>query len=276
MNDRLNQFHWIVAKNGYKILPHRQVGTSLDRLHLTNSARIGANTPGSIYVPPSGLFLAFAKLKPRQNRILEFADQWGMLTRGKLLSVGGPPIVGEPVDVWLDEIEDLALAVKLWESLKSRDTRSIGRFIKWASDSSGVRFQAAAPDLRPPRESNRWIATREVNPDLLSKFHVGDLITPAWLQLQHMVNEKLDGRVSARLLWNGSYSRLSLYQVPGDLISALWLQLGRAVDGDREYQQCEECRNWFEISSPDGGRKDKRFCGSACRARKWRRAKDDK
>jgi hypothetical protein len=190
-----------------------------------------------------------------------------MLTGGVLLPQNGSLVRGETLDVWRGAIADLSLAFRIWELIKVSDTPGLGQYFSW-QDTSAVLFKL--PDDR----GGRWIATRETNLALLETFQVGDLIGPAWHQLQYMVNEKLDGNVSARLLWNSSRNRLSLYQVPRDLISALWLQFARAIEGDRQYQQCEECRNWFEISSPDGGRKDKRFCSTACRARSWRKTKE--
>jgi hypothetical protein len=237
------------------------------------------------------LFRNFAELKPEQEQILAFANQWGTLTAGELVGLEDKSMgVGERLDLWYVEIRDLSLAVRVWDLINHGDSDGLACYIKWKG-SSGVLFQYPADDatleggFRGPipwlpgvtgledLHDGRWIATRESNEDLLSRFQIGDVIAPAWHQLQHIVNEKLAENVSARLLWNQSHSNLSLHQAPKNLISSLWLQLARAIEGNRDYQQCEECRNWFEVASPDGGRKDKRFCSTACRARFWRRRK---
>ncbi len=237
------------------------------RLYLMPSVTIGKNYLGYTYSPSSGLFRNFAELEPQQDQILDFASQWGMLTAGSWIALKNKATgAGEPLDVWKTEIADLSLAVRVWDLITTEDTTGLGQYFRW-QDTSGVLFEL------PNHRGGRWIAARETNPALLETLPVGDLIRPAWYQLQHILNNKLDGHVSARLLWNTSHTRLSLYQVPKDLISALWLQLARAIDGDRKYLQCEECRNWFEVSSPDGGRKDKRYCSTACRARDWRKTK---
>jgi hypothetical protein len=289
---RLNQFEWTVAQVGYKFQMLKAVQEKEERLFLTASISFGKRYPGCRYSPQPGLFRHFAELKPEQDQILAFANQWGTLTAGVPLVLENNALgVGEPLDLWEAEIRDLSLTVRLFELINRGDVKGLGRYIKW-DGSSGVRFERADDKLSEPRfqgtipwladvlfdgtedlHDGRWIASRVSNTERLELFQVGDLIGPAWYQLQHMVNEKLAGNVSARLLWNSSHTRLSLHQVPKDLISALWLQLARAMEGNREYQQCEECRNWFEVASPDGGRKDKRFCSTACRARFWRKAK---
>jgi hypothetical protein len=251
-------------------------GDPVERLYLTASVPFGKRYPGFRYSPSTGLFKSLAAIEPQQDQILEFAGRWGMLTAGTFISLENKAMgVGEPLDLWRSEAADLSLAVRLWDLIKSGDLAGLSQYIKW-KDSSGVMFERLAdvPWLQGVDDNfqeGRWIAAREINPELLETFQVGDLIRPAWHQLQYIVNEKLAGNASARLLWNGSKTRLSLHQVPKDLTSALWLQLARAIEGDREYVQCQECRNWFEVSSPDGGRKDKRFCSTACRARFWRK-----
>lgn len=266
MSDQLNQFSWTGAVAGYRILGLKADREPSQRPYLTSAVPIGGRYEGFRYSPEAGLFIKLAQLKPRQDQIIEFANQYGMLTGGVGLDLDDLVVYGEPLELWTRGIADLSIAYRLWELIKTGATSALSQYIKWR-ENSGVRF-----DL-PGHRGGRWIAMRETNLDLLQTFRPGDLIGPAWHQLQYMVNEKLDGNVSGRLLWDSSHTRLGLYQVPKDLISALWLQFARAIDGDREYVQCEECRNWFEVSSPDGGRKDKRFCSTACRARFWRKSK---
>jgi hypothetical protein len=275
MIDRFNQFQWTVAGNGYRITKaHRVEGDSDEEVFLTSSKPFFVEgTLERTYLPHVGLFRTFAELSPKRDQILSFAKRWGMLTAGIWIveEDKSTTILGEPLDLWTKQIADMSVALRLWELVKAGDSVGLRQFIRWP-DQSSVRFG------RPDHRGFRVIASRDTNPDLLQTFTFGDLIVPAWHQLQHIINEKLEGNVSARLLWNSSTprTRLSLYQVPGDLRSALWLQLARGVEGDRKYQQCEVCQNWFEVSSPDGGRKDKRVCGAACRARKWRKRKETK
>jgi len=185
------------------------------------------------------------------------------LTRGDLLKAPG-----ESLEFWAFSIRQLGHAVSLWKMAEAGDVRGLSRFIQWKL--GGVNYDSGKLGL-----GARWIAVGK-EPETLERFVQGDLIQPARYQLQYILNQRLAGNVSPRLLWNMSRTRLCLHYAPSDLLSALWLQLARAVDGERIFRQCEECRNYFEVESPDGGRSDKRYCGAACRARAWRKAKETK
>jgi hypothetical protein len=77
--------------------------------------------------------------------------------------------------------------------------------------------------------------------------------------------------VYPRLRWSSDGKRLfpRLVITPGDMISALWVQLSRYIEGDRQYRKCDECSEWFEIEGER--RADARFCGNACRFRAYRK-----
>ena len=56
--------------------------------------------------------------------------------------------------------------------------------------------------------------------------------------------------------------------VPESLIAAIWVQLALAIEGNREYRQCDQCRRWFEVAAEK--REDARFCGDPCRFKAYR------
>jgi hypothetical protein len=68
-----------------------------------------------------------------------------------------------------------------------------------------------------------------------------------------------------------SHGRLNLVVEPVDLLSALWLQFARAVDGNRTYKRCERvgCSEWFELT-PSVSRSDRQYCSDSCKAKAWR------
>jgi hypothetical protein len=209
----------------------------------------------------TGLFREFATLDPSRPAIKGFADHHGALTNGVGITLGNSWGTGESFDFWEASILEMKELVEVWLMLTGkRPASGLQKIIRWHDD--GVTYQLS--------NSQGKIATRKTNPDLLAKFARGDFAGPAWRLLQQELNERLQG-VTARMLWN--HLKLILYQVPQDLLSAMWLQFARAVDGDRNYLKCEGCNNWFEVASPDGGRRDKQFCGTACRARHWRTQK---
>jgi hypothetical protein len=159
----------------------------------------------------------------------------------------------------------MARLVRLWTAAKEGDLGPLRKVIKWSN--TGVAYAEG--------QHRMTIASINHQPDLIARFRSGELSKPAMHVVQSGINEQLKGRISPRLLWDDT-GRLALHHVPADLLSAMWLQFALAVDGDRQYTQCEDCRKWFAVATPGAGRKDKQFCSSACRARKWRQDRLEK
>lgn len=270
MTDRLTQFRWTAAENGYRWIKRKSPADGRERWFLTDGAALG--DPHAIreysLAGQTGLFRNFSETDTTKAGIRRFANRYGLLTAGIEIEVRGPLWgLGQAFEFWSYEIKLLRHAHDLWQMARDRDSRGLANFIKWRGQ------DAVNYDARPAGLTIlRTIAHRDTNRELLASFHAGDVIDPAWHQVQFAIDQKLTAAVSPRLLWD--HGRLSLYYLPNDLLSAMWYQFARAIDGDRTYQRCENCRNWFEVRSPDGARADKRFCGDACRARAWRKAKE--
>jgi hypothetical protein len=256
---------WSVADGGHEWVrdPEGRDGWFLKWPSLDlKESRMALKWKAHFYAPmqESGLFLRFAEIKPTRDGIREFANTYGLLTQVDPL---GPP--GEALGFWISSIRQLSHAVQLWTMVGEGDVRGLAQFIEWRS--FGVQYNTGKPGF-----GSGWVATTK-EPELIERFQKGDLVGPAWYRLQRLINEHMAENVSPRLLWDGAYSRLGLHYVPHNLISALWLQLARAVDGERVFHRCDECRNLFEVQSPEGARADKKYCGAACRARAWRKAR---
>jgi hypothetical protein len=63
--------------------------------------------------------------------------------------------------------------------------------------------------------------------------------------------------------------RLRLELMPPNLLEAMWLQFGQAVESNKSFRKCRACGTWFEIS-PKTARSDKVFCSGACKAKAYR------
>ena len=71
---------------------------------------------------------------------------------------------------------------------------------------------------------------------------------------------------------SGTCSRpvpLSLKVVPSNLLTALWLQLGAAMEGDGRYQRCPQCQHWFQVPAK-AKRASTTYCSPRCRIRAYR------
>jgi hypothetical protein len=267
MVDNLNQFTWFVAATGYhwQKLCFFRSDRKEPQVCLCDNIPVGVSADHLLYNPMRipGLFLQFAELDQTEDGIEHFANEFGLLTKGETVVLQPASTVGngETFDFWVTEISLMRRITELWLALRDNGESSALDAISWQGDSL-VRYDS------------QWIASKQINPEVLATLRPGDRRQPARLVIQRTINQKLEGVVSPQLLWaDSSHQRLSLYQRPHNLLAAMWLQFARALDGDRTLVRCQACRNYFEVDSPDGGRKDKQFCGSACRARDWRKRK---
>ncbi len=284
-------FEWQVSKSGYcwwsdfqhakgwRIIGYqrseaRQALIPGDRYLVLNedpesSTEPVPNTP----LNATGLFRDFATLPLEEDAVLAFANRHGLLTDGRLM-VGGyedgddddADFLGEPVSVWLEEISRMRFLHELWRLVQVSDRRRLEQYIKWTEvfQPRGFRFDDGE-GLFAPRDimGAPWL------PRVLRQ---RDILFAAQFILDTLVTEQLSGQIETALFRDGQ-GKPSLRFIPRDLRTALWLQFARAIEGNKEFQQCDQCRMWYEICSREGGRSDKRFCSTACRARNWRASK---
>jgi hypothetical protein len=92
------------------------------------------------------------------------------------------------------------------------------------------------------------------------------VVEAAKFYLQRIVNEQLQPHTSVQLLMDRG-GRLRRRSVPRDLLGCFWLQLARAIDGERDYRQCP-CGLWFELGPTS--RPDRLFHSNACRQAHYR------
>jgi hypothetical protein len=229
----------------------------------------------------SGLFRAFAETDPSPEGIRGFANEYGLLgvdpamliilpqTRTSDQSAVG---TGESLDTWLEEICAMRQALSLWDMARIGDVKGLSRYIRWEGSKKVVYTSTSEQQPKAKRASHSWqlLADQESLPAMMERFRPGDLIQPALYRVQHVINAHLKGRVSFQLLWENQRTQLGLYVVPHGLIGALWLQFSRAIDGNKEYRRCRECKTWFEVA-PDTARTNKRFCTDACRFKAYRK-----
>lgn len=268
-------FSWSVAQAGHRWMKTKQLPSGEENRYLTTGIPLGQTFMRARYNPmvESGLFRNFSELEPTEEAICQFANRWGLLGGEASTEIGvvdGPQPkslllgVGELLSTWTSESTEMKSLLEIWDLAHNRD-KKLAAFIKWGDARvwyEGPRIEGWPENVRSRRE----IASGN-SPELLAKFQTGDLIGPAQQYLQGEVNKKLTHHgVSARLLWDQNYTRLSLYLVPQSLIGCLWLQFARAIDGNRDYRRCPICRKWFEITF-HVSRKDRAFCTPTCKAR---------
>ncbi len=278
MAEDVFQFLWDVRQSGYR---WAEMTPAPDRmgdweqyepeLFLMDA---GGETMISRYDPlqdHSGLFREFADTSPTQEGILGFANKFGRLgghaEEGILLWVTDSKIPSggrsERLSTWVGQIQAMHEAINLWDLAKAGDTDGLSRVIEWEGRDVVRRRLEHDSELQ-----GQIIASWGVSPELLQLFRSGDLIQPALVQTQRTINWNLES--SPRLLWDPKQGRLELRIVPDSLIGAMWLQFARAVDGNKTYRRCAECRTWFAIS-PGTARVTRTYCSNACRSKAYRK-----
>jgi hypothetical protein len=209
----------------------------------------------------SGLFKVFAETEATKDGILAFANAHGSLGLAIALDlIDGEregPIDGEQLAAWRASVLEMRAAVELWDAARTSSMEKLSQCLKWTSDTS---IAYTGPHLA-------LMISAQGEPGLFATWRPGELIGPALYVVQHRINHALlQHGVVARLLWDSRWAKLSLLMVPRTLIGCMWLQFAKAVDGDKEYRQCENCRAWFEVGGNRTSRSDKRFCTPTCKA----------
>ncbi len=270
MADELSFFLWSVPESGFQWVKTETVSKQ-SGLFLSDGVASGQHYMRRTYNPllQSGLFRDFSETQPTEKGILGFANRYGSLggTAAACIAVQEGLGSGELFGLWVSEIVTMRELVDLRDRTRGQVATQLAERIKW-DGSRGVRYEGPrVSGARPPWDgSSAWIASENHNPEMLSRFPPGDLVGPARSFLQGRINRKLAGHgVTVRLLWDPNYTQLGLHVVPTSLIGCLWLQFAKAVDGDKDYRRCPECRKWFDVS-PHESRTDRVFCSPSCKA----------
>lgn len=228
-----------------------------------------------------GLFATFAEIKEGPDseltsRILGFANKYGRLGQPTwVYSVDGKGnsqmITGEGLNIWKKEIEDMALANKLWRWLNNASMTNLALHVRWNQRAVGVSY-APLTDLGGLEELNKpghpAGLVYAVSDDI--SFSTDDPIGPTKYFLKKLINEKLAGHVSPRVVMDHKY-KLIPYFIPDSLLAAMWFQFFQAVTGATDFIQCEICGGLIEKKR--GGRSTKKVHTHCSKNRSYKKGK---
>ena len=293
----LVRFEWSVAEDGYRW----EEATDGDWLLTTEAplALAAARRYSPLDEHPALFrrFCAIGSAGPSEKaEIREFANQFGRLggPDEQVFYSSQPPkltgqVEGESFDLhhlgdrlsyWRAHLAAMREAVDMWDAVRARDETRLRTWIRWRSGE--VRFHSAIRGgLLGDEDVGRVITSTKVHPERLEQLTRGDLLWPALYVLKERVNRRIAGLVSPRLEFAPNRVGLEDYMVPNSLIGGLWLQFFSAISRNAEYRKCQAvgCRQWFEVTPDTGrggadsieaGRRSRRFCSAACRARQHR------
>ncbi len=308
MDSALNDFTLAVPDAGYRwanLGVSSSAGQPERVLVEEGEPGLGRRRRYAPFVEAPALFREFAALRPTEADILTFANRWGRLGEGPLVT-GDTPLAGHPAELflaWLRSISEMRQAVWLWNRLTSKtpeEQRQLHHHVKWAKDEDGITSVVfdSHPHLSPRQAMGddgflrvaKPIASDHRGRDGLAQYELGDVSQPARTFLASLVNAALDRRVSAQVFGDDRSERMesegklpvmfSLQLVPSCLYAALWLQLARVMTADKRQRQCPGCDRWFEVQVRPGPneravRADKQYCRPACRLRAYRKKRDE-
>ena len=275
------QFIWSVPDAGFEIISTKElhqdrrpseeeerflVERLVDDSWITRYPPLTAHT---------GLFREFASLHPaREEDIVKFAGKYGCLGGPMEVHVyrakkGEPGIVlpswskmfGERMTAWQADVATMEHLIRLWDAATKGDQATLAEFLTWDANGDGVRYVGIL--------GHTMIATTNYREKFFSNLNAGELVRPTLDFVRTRVNKLWENRGSTnRLLWDPNYRRQRVHVVPTSLVAALWLQFAKAIEGDKEYRQCEQCNRWFEVAAEK--REDAKFCQNACRSKAYR------
>ncbi len=251
-------FDWFVADGGCVWKP-TELGIDLLRPALDT-------LEGADYFPlrdEPALFRKFAELGDDPEGILKFAGKYG-----RLVGLGTErrvPGHGETLKYWRTEVRVLNSAVEIAQACRGKAT---------AANAAKVTLALArSPELR------ECLAVRPASliecddperfSDLWAQAPHKTQTTAAFTAVRELLRRRLATWVEVRLIGRRD---LSLTALPVSLIGAIWLQFGSSLTQRVSYRQCEECREYIEISRRvTGSTRARKFCSSRCRLRTHRR-----
>ena len=276
----LFQFIWHVAEDGHEWRsgPIRAFGGNVQKYDEPALVALGENARA--YKPEPDLFLKFASVDANADaEMLSFANSYGLLGGGPRWIEPAPKqkgsepttVTGEVRSHWQEHLNRMKAAVTLWRAIQGEDSSVLASCIHWRSRNHVIYDWPPSSELTTPWSTHATIASPGINPHLLERFEHGEVLKPARLYLQEVVNHSLAELVAPRLLWKApDRNEMGLFLVPSTLIGGLWLQLADAIAGFQKFRLCENesCRKPMLVAAEGSGyRTNRKTCSNACRIR---------
>jgi hypothetical protein len=242
---------------------------------VTKRAAVLAKSEAAPYRPlheHPALFRNFADLS-NETSMLAFADKYGCLGSG--VAITPTPVVDEAgllvtraefFGTWEDAAQLMGAAIAMWDAWRTRSPEQIRALVDVA-ETDGWRVWTWTPStvrdgvLGFTFTDMERIGTAQPG----RRFEETVEHRVGMLGLQALVGVMLDGRCAPVLEPDGK-GGMALAIKPVDLLAAMWLQLARAIGGNRHYKRCLVCNDWFEMQ-PYKVRDDRDYCSGKCRTR---------
>lgn len=289
MNDGIHYSQGFVHEKGYSTLHSDRIyegSFKADPLEPATVLLANQGEYGHRYSPLTkpAIYREFAELSGEQE-IVEFANQYGFLRGGNLtvcipIRKGDSPwivtndnhqmVPCELISEWLSCVQQIKRTVAVWDSVQRKDTAWLAKRILWKGDRDNP---ASNIQVTYEDDAGSTLITSSKDKGMtFQQIRYGDLELPARLYLQRAINAALKENVTNMLLFKDDWSGQHNVVVPKDLLSAMWLQLALAIEGNHKYRKCAVCKKPFQVGVSERG-KPKTFCSDACRSKDYRQKK---
>jgi hypothetical protein len=195
-----------------------------------------------------------------------------------------------PLVFWKDEICKLNRAVELLQLLRRMDSEYVKderkyedrlhELITWENPKHDIMyFRADRIGYRGTKilrngERMKWHGFAKSNPWLEHCYP--DIRQATKQMVAYMVNEALRKECQPRIMWAPVPQRnynasdlhlLAFHNVPNNLLTAMWLQVGQWLLKDKQYNRCQNpnctLEPWYEVGN--NRRVDSRYCSESCK-----------
>jgi hypothetical protein len=219
------------------------------------------------YQPPAQLFVEFCRLDAQSDgAILKFANRYGVLAGLSYTQELRPEEASQTIEPrahWRNSIHRLNRAIQLYSAVKLDDTEYLGTVLKWAA-SDRIELATSNPSAT--------IASSDFRAHLFKRCQPPDLILPAQIYLEDLINEAIDAYVPYKFRWIEGFTRLADGIRPNCLLGFFWLQFAVAIQQGRTFSHCEVCEQLMlsapEHATPSTFWKPRKTCSNKCRVRK--------
>ena len=230
----------------------------------------------------------FGALEGKEQDIIKFANQHGSL--GKDVILFPPPsggiVRGESLERWKNEIAHMGVCLTVWDLFKQKEAGKLGQIVKWTKPNrvmlllgykwekdhyAVLRYPDNAIDVIESVRSGALLGTEgdtlldsdyNIHPDLVKRWHYGDVLEPAFFWLCQEINKKLEGGIYPQIF---PFTDKKVYLTPENLLSAMWLMFMWEVTGEKAIEKCPACGDWFEQVDPR-----EHYCTKACKQKAYR------
>jgi hypothetical protein len=279
MKEQDTRFVCQVAVQGYQWLSGPFESVFDDGITYEEPALVAMGEEWQPSQVPDELFLKFSYLDPASDdAIRNFANANGLLggflhwlslsapkrAAEKPGTIGGQKnkaIKAEPRSYWRNHIRRMKDAIELWMALKTQNTELL---VKRRIQPDQIEYEGPKRRSKPFKFHDSEAITLPDRSVIAKRFKLEDLITPARVYLQNMVDGQLRNYVEHRLHVAPDVKSAGTYAMPTSLIGAMWLQVTKAIGDLSSIRPCDVCGKPMVIT-PGGYRNNRRSCSNTCR-----------